>query len=171
VNLKNPVEDQDPYNPRRRIIHEPGIVAQFREGNYTYAEEEYAKKRFKFNGLPTYDGETMTPVDPAYRIGIFDTADQNYDEETKKWVEEEMQKAYSFGSDFELFDTPKLPAPWPGYDKLRAIKRITDLVGETGSDPDDVIAYEKENANRAEVIEALEGLKPEVEDDVTVISA
>ncbi len=171
VNLRNPIEEPDPYHAGRQVVAEKGIQAQFIPGDYTFAEKEYALKRFKFNGLPTIEGNPDIHVDPSYRIGTFDTDLQGYDEETKAFVEEAMQTAYSYGSDFELFEAPKLPAPWAGYDKLRSAKRIADLVGETGSDVEDVIAYERENGNRPDVISALEGLLVTADEGETVISA
>lgn len=171
ITLRVPVEEPDPYHPGRHLITREGIQAQFRSGDFTLREKKQIEDRFYFNGLGTYEGDNMTPLDVGFRIGTFDTDMQGYDEKTKAFVEEKMQESMYFGNDYILLELVRLPAPWPGYDKLRSPKKIVELVDETGSDVEDVIAYERENANRGDVIDALEALLVPAEDDATVISA
>lgn len=173
------VEEPDPYHIGRQVTKKKGFTAQFRPGDYTNAEREFVIGRFKFNGLPLQE-DALTPVDPGFRIGTYDTDQINWarasdgtgyePEELKEIVEQKLQDSIYHGSDFIKFDAPPLTPPWKGYDNLRSVKRIVELVSETGSDIDDAIAYERQTKNRPEVIEALENLLvPEPEE--TVVSA
>jgi serine/threonine protein phosphatase PrpC len=65
----------------------------------------------------------------------------------------------------------KLTAPWPKYDSLKVqgqrtaekvAEKIAETVLELGLDPASVIAYEQENLNRSEVVNALTALSPAV---------
>lgn len=168
--LKDPVEDMDPQNPRRHIIIKPGLRAKF-IGDTTAYEVELGKKRFKFNGLPV-DQDSGLPVDPTYRLATFDTTLQGWDKQTQKEAEKLLSESAYNGSDFIIVDTPRRPAPWTGYDSLRSVKKIIELVTATGSDVEEVLSYEIENANRPEVVEALQViLAPPADPDAVVVSA
>lgn len=166
VNLRDPIEEPDPYHPRRNLVTRVGVDAQFRTGDFTDQEKAVAVSRFRFNGIPV-DEYTQLPVDPSYRISTFDTNDQGWDEETKEWAEGFLMNHPQHGSDFVLVEIAKRQAPWQGYDSLAA-DRVVDLVTATGSDVEDVIAYEKENKNRKTLISALEELLTPSEGEVVV---
>jgi hypothetical protein len=169
--LENPVEDYDPHNPRRHIITSPGLRAEFITGDTTEYEREIAKKTFKFNGLPVGEEDGL-PVDPIYRISSWDSTMQQWDPKTQKKAEELLVKSPYNGSAFIVVDEPKRPAPWKGSDSIRSVKKLIELVTETGSDAEEVLAYEIENKNRLEVVEALSVvIGGPIEDDAVVVSA
>src|SRR5262249_38545665 len=123
-------------------------------------------KHFKFNGMPVEE-DLLTPVDPTYRLSGFDTTIQGWGDEEREELEQRLADA-SVSGDYIIIETPKRPAPWPGYDKLKSAAKIADLTQATGSDVEGVLAYERENLNRPEVIEAVQALVPEEEDEVVV---
>ena len=169
--LEDPVEDYDPHNPRRNIIAKPGLRAEFLAGQGTTYENDLAKKTFKFNGLPVGEDDGL-PIDPVYRISVFDSKEQHWDEDTRKKAEKLLTESPYNGSAYIIVETPVRPAPWAGYDKIRSVKKLLELVVETGSDAEEVLAYEIENKNRPEVVEAMQAiLAPVPEDDAVVVSA
>lgn len=167
VVLLNPVGRHDPYHENRFIIEKPGFQAEFRTGDYTTAEKQWALEHLKFSGIGLQP-DAITPLDPSYRIYTYDTDQVNFKPYAEAWgmdpdefkdmIEQKLLDSVYHGSDFHLFEAEALAPPWKGYDSLRAVKRIVELTQETGSDPEDVIAYEKQGKNRPEVIEALEAL-------------
>lgn len=169
VALRDPIEEPDPYHPGRRIVHRAGLRAQFVTSDFTLHEKETAISRFKFNGIPL-DEFTQTPLDPSYRISTLDTELQNWSDEDREYAEEFLLKHPQHGSDFLLVELPKLTPPWAGYDKLAADK-IVMLVQDTGSDIEDVIAYERSTKNRKSLIQSLEELIPVPDPDEVVVSA
>ena len=165
--LRDPVEEPDPYHPGRHKISEPGVRAQFVTGDFTLKEKQIAQERFHFTGLPV-DEYTQMPVDPSYRIGTFDTSMQGWDEETRRFAEEALLNNLAHGPEYILVEVDRAVAPWAGYDTLAGDK-VVEMVKATGSDPEDVITYERENKNRKTVISALEELLDPA--DETVIQA
>src|SRR5207247_2475639 len=148
----DPVEENDPHNPRRHIITSPGLRAIFITDT-TEREREIAKKKFKFNGLPV-DEESGLPINPDFRITAFDTDLQGWDEKTKKKAEKLLVDSPYNGSDYIIVETLRRPAPWPGYDSVRSVKKLLELVVATESDAEEVLSYEIENKNRPEVVAA-----------------
>jgi hypothetical protein len=142
-----------------------GIICDFRGGSLELWEVQQALATFQF-AAPGHDEEI------TLRLSLFDTdlAAEAYgwDENTKAQVEARMQA--KAGVDFIQLIRPPLPAPWPNYDKvtprgdLHLYEVIVAVVEETGLDPAEVIAYERENLNRPDVIEALEALVPAEEE-------
>lgn len=144
-------------------------------------EREVAEKTMVFQGVALEEDE-VTPVSLQARIGVFDTdvaADQRgWTQEQKDWIERKLLGSGDRGSQFILVEQARAPKPWPKYDELRAVGRrtvkdvavkVAEMTQDLGIDPASVIAYERENANRAEVLEALAGVGVEVvEDEITV---
>lgn len=132
----------------------------------------------------TVEEDEMTRTNPRNRLGLFDSAVSqqihNWSDKDREFVEDALMNARSYGGDFILVEEPKLPAPWPKYDDQGPVARktlaqtIADKVHQDGYEIDDVIAYEKQNRDRGDVIEALEGLRAsqsqprEAEPEVTV---
>ncbi len=170
ITLEQSVEDYDPHNPRRHVITKPTLKAVFTNDTTQY-ERDIAKKTFKFNGLPR-DEFTDMPVDPDYRISGFDTTTQGWDDETREKAEKLLLEHPNNGSDFIIVEAPERPAPWKGYDTITSVKKILELVTDTGSDAEEVLSYERENKNRPQVVEALElVVNPPVQDDEVVVEA
>lgn len=168
--LRPALEAPDPSRMGRMRVVEPGLYAQFNEHDVTDWEREMALKHFKFPGMPVQE-DTLEPIDPSYRLATFDTTMQGWDEETRKFAEERLETAIGANIDYIKVEKPKLDAPWPGYDKLVSAKKIAELVESTGSDIEAVVAYERENKNRADVIEAVQALAPAPDPDEVVVSA
>lgn len=145
-------------------------------------EVEAANSQFLNHGLMLeLDGHTT--IDALDRYSVFDTV-----EAQRAWsltdvqrgeLEEFLQANYQFGTAFIRVDAPVLAPPWPTYDSFRGVKgtptaqRIAEKVLEDGYDVGAVLAYERQGANRTEVLDALEALQaPVVEaENETLVSA
>lgn len=145
-------------------------------------EVEAANARFVNTGLMLeLDGHTT--IDAMDRYSVFDTHDAQ-----KHWgltdaqrveLEEHLQNNLSHGVYYIRVDAPVLAPPWPTYDSFRGVKgtptaqRIAEKVLEDGYDVGVVLAYERQGANRTEVLDALEALQaPVVEaENETLVSA
>lgn len=144
-------------------------------------ERETAEKTMVFQGV-AQEMDEVTPVSLQARIGVFDTevAQQlrGWSDEQREWIEQKLIGSGDLGSQFILVEQARAPKPWPKYDELRAVGRrtvkdvaekIAAMTQDLGIDPADVVAYERENANRPEVLEALAAVGVEVvEDEITV---
>lgn len=140
-----------------------GFMCEFEHGGLTNAEAEFARQAFVWKGLPiATDGTPLDPVRDLHRVGVFDS--EWAPEHLREQVEQKLLSRPGFGQDYVLFEQPKAPAPWATYDQLvvrgqrtldHVVAKITEIVEETGTDPQAVIAYERENLNRGEVIEAM----------------
>jgi len=140
--------------PEEKVTRD-AIMAVFEQSGVTPYERELAKQRFTFLGQ--YEGE-----DPMRRVSIYDTdveARRNlWDAQTKAEVEASMiegQNEFYF-----VVEELALPAPWATYDK-QAPKQIVETLKVTGADPEVVVAYERENKNRATLIAELEAIAAE----------
>lgn len=117
--------------------------------------------------------------DPFSRCGVLDTDEeavrQGWSDEEKTFVEQALMNAASNGIEYVVCSAPKAARPWDKYDDFvgeDAVAKILYTVDLIGTAPSAVIRYEKENRNRPDVIEALQGLiDREQEDVVGVISA
>lgn len=150
-------------------------------------EMEAARGRFINTGT-MLEMDNVTTVDPAYRFSVFDSerfARENGlpPEELEKldlWLQNKdpLRSNFAEGHDYIFVEAPVLAPPWPKYDDLRGVRgaptaqRIAERVIEDGYDVADVIAYERQKANRADVIDALEALlTAEVVEDEELVSA
>jgi len=141
-----------------------GFMAQFGDGDFTDQERQAAYDHF---GSTIKKGsrrdESGNDSDQDWRIGTFDTLDI-HDLELRSNVEKLMVDHPLHGRDFLLVQRPATPAPWPRYDEVKVIGRrtiddvarqIVEKIEELGLDPDQVIAYERENLNREQVVAAV----------------
>ena len=101
------------------------------------------------------DGVTQEPV--AGRIGVFDTEEQGWDDQTRQTVETWLLAKPNYGADFIVVEVAKIAPPWPNYDKAQW-KQIAPLAHELGL-LEEAIAYERENKNRESVLSMLEEAK------------
>jgi hypothetical protein len=119
--------------------------------------------------------------DPAWRLSMYDTdleaGRYGWSTETKREIEERLLSGPSIGVDYVLVEKPRLPAPWPAYDQVKAkgqksvARVIADKVAEDGYDPRYVIDYEQENADRPEVVAALQELvDAPVEEEAEIVA-
>lgn len=150
---------QGPQGPFLQVM-EPAHIAIFAKAGVTPWERDFALKHFGFTGVA--DGE-----DPIGRLSLYDTdaeADRHgWTPEEKAEIEAVLDAGVS--SDYFRVEKPRLTAPWPSYDDLlpqgrRTAELVAEQIAETvktlGLDAEGVIAYELENRNRPEVIEALQ---------------
>jgi len=148
---------------QRQVLQQGYSAAPFNWGDLTEWERRTALEHWdgKFRGLT--DDE-----DPLWRLSSFDTDEaakkHGWTADEKARFEEVLRNSPSNGSDYIIVDTPRVPKPWPKYDDLVVIgrrtiemvaKEIAETVSSLGLDPDFVSAYERENANRPEVLAAL----------------
>lgn len=152
------------------------IIAKFKPG-FLYAwEVDAARRHFKFNGL-TQIGEPGAAgdiIDPSIRVSYYDTLEaqreEGWSDEFREQVEQGLLSNPFHGSEFLMVEQPELPAPWPKYDELVAhgrrtsemvAEKIAETVRDLGLDPEEVIAYERANRNREEVVNAILGVQEE----------
>jgi hypothetical protein len=159
INIRSPKKKYTEFGVE---IVEPEIVAEFDQHGWNQRDMEIAVLSFQFRGIFQNEDEA-TPVPPTYRLSVYDTDEmalrEDWDEETKAFVEHRLLNAASFGRDFVLVQELALSPPWPTYDSFEG--RAQDIalqVLDMGFDPEDVIAYEssKWGQQRADVIEALQ---------------
>lgn len=145
----------------------PGYTAEFQQSDVTEWEREYARQHFQFRGTAmAMDG---SPLDPLTRVSAFDSLTIK-DEALRKRVEQALLARPDYGKadGFAMVERPRLPAPFPAYDAMKAkgqrttAEVIVAAVREGGYKPSDVLAYERQEKDRPEVIEALEQLAAEL---------
>lgn len=161
-----------------------GLNADFYPALVTDWEREEANKHFvganRFNGLQMEEDE-VTPIQP--RLGGFDSeiAAQTYgwSKEEREYVERFLDGNSANGMDYIRVEKAKLAPPWESYPKLTAQGRrtkemvaakIVEIAGEIGCPAERIIAFERENLNRPEVLTRVEeyGSAVPVDDTITV---
>lgn len=143
-----------------RQVIQRGLVLGFWPEGLTTRELEIALGNWRFGG--TYqERDEATAVTPTYRLSLFDTREA---QQRGRWTEEEHEHVVRFllssdnlGNDFILIDPEKLEKPWASYDEIDSADSIANLAFAIGCDIEKVIAYEEENLNRPDVLEALRG--------------
>ena len=165
--------------PGQKNVHLPRIVAQFRPGVPDYVVNALRKKWPK---MPVIHPSVGSPDGPVPWHSVCSLWDSKEAQRTYGWTDQEREKFEQklkshprYGLRFIEIEREKIPAPWPAYDKLTAQGRRTiEMVAETiaqkvredGYVPENVIAYERENLNRQQVIDALSNIT-DVEDALT----
>ena len=86
-------------------------------------EKDAAERHFNFHGITQHEDEA-TPVDPDYRLSLFDTdeeaVEKNWDAETKRLVEETLvRKAQTTPNAVMLVQTQAHPRALPHLRRLR----------------------------------------------------
>lgn len=143
------------YTPHGEpIISSQDLIAHFRPGGASRWEIDQALKHWDhFPGLA--EGEN-----PALRLSWFDSEFaqhiHGWTDEERETVEQKLLSAPNCGPDYILIEEEKAPKPWGSYDKISAPKQIVSLMIETGTDPEVVLRYERENGKRQEVLDAVE---------------
>jgi hypothetical protein len=136
------------------------VFAQFRKGGIPEWAMDIALKRFAMAGKPS-------DIDPASWLATYDSVT---DQIQRGWTDEEheliVQKLREKGNVVEI--TPaKTAAPWPLYPKIvvhgrrkieNVVEQILAGIETTGVEPEAVLAFERQNLNRGEVLEAVTAL-------------
>jgi hypothetical protein len=176
ANLKVTVRTKKPIFSQKtgeQIGTTKKIGAQFQPGGALppWAKEQ-ALARLSWRGLPQ-------EIQPGEQIAWFDSDQYAYDnkltDDEKQMVEDVLDRGQ--GEDFIRVEQPKIEAPWKSYDELTVhgrrtaaivAEKIVELVQATGTDPEHVIRYERENRRPGsdEIVAAMEALKalPQEED-------
>lgn len=138
-----------PAGPEMRELERP-IIAFFQQGGATAREIELALQRFQFKGLAEREN-------PARRISIYDTDEQALHQGWSEGLKAEIEEVLDRGQNQNYFrvDELRVPKPWPRYDEV-AGKQVAEVADQFGVSLEQVLAYERENANRPEAIKALE---------------
>jgi hypothetical protein len=151
--------------PEKKMVLASGDVqvmqqhldASFIHGMAQPHEVEAGLAHFQFLGLP--EG-----VNPAHRMSVFDTRimqqEERLSDDERMAIENELLTNGRLGGDYILVEEPKIPVPWPNYPGAD-VDTIVARVAEDGYDPAEIIAYEQQNANRPEVLAALEAIGSE----------
>lgn len=133
------------------------LVAQFTRGGAPAWILEEASKRFDFRGRA--DGEPI-----AMMVGVFDSAQMA---KQYRWSEDEHDAVVRHLRDtanpyWFIAEEPRVPAPWPTYDKLqiagtrtweKVAARNLETAEETGIPVDSLVAYERQNRNDPRILE------------------
>ncbi len=131
-----------------------------------------AKSTFNFRGLPIY--ESGQPVDPSYRVSVFVSEvaklKNGWTDADEELVVETLRHKGPIGQMYVEVVPVAASKPWNGYDELTDESRIVELAVGIGADLSKVIQYEKENANRTDVVEALEAAMAGA-DETIIVSA
>lgn len=145
------------------------LIAHFHEGGLTPEERGLAKANWSFNGFYQEQDE-VTPVEPDYRIGLFDShvaqAQQGWSDEDRRTVEEELARlAVLYPTTLIVISQERALPPWPNFDSFTgSLNELCSKIVEDGYPFEGVLAYEEENQDRPEVVQALKQL---IDDAVT----
>jgi hypothetical protein len=146
------------YATGREKVIAPGLEAQFEVLGVTNEDYREALEHLTFTGLP-FDIETESVVEPRSRLAVFDSRQaqqlHRWSEDDHDLVVKTLRESPMLGVEFIELSSAAIQAPWKGYDDVETPEEIISLIKATGSDAGQVIAYERENANRPEVIDAL----------------
>jgi hypothetical protein len=148
------------------------LIAEFTPDLRTDVERDLALSTFVFRGMPIY--ENGQPVDPTYRISVFDSEIAKLQNGWTDSDEQEVVESLRHNGPIGQMYVEVLPVaadkPWNGYDDLNDTARIVDLALGIDADLSKVVQYERENANRPDVIAALEAAIASA-DETIIVSA
>jgi hypothetical protein len=146
------------------------LSADFTPDLRTDEDIALAKSTFTFRGLPIWEnGQT---VDPTYRISVFDSEvakmQNGWSDADEAEVVEALRHNGPIGTMYVEFVPVAPEIPWPGYDDLSDVERIVDLAVGINADLDKVLAYERVNQDRPEVLAALEAAQADANETIIV---
>lgn len=102
-----------------------------------------------------------------HHLGVF-YPESIANEEERERVIKLLLAQPEHGQSFIYIEPEKLPAPWPAYDSMD-VKKIVQFATDGDYDFKIILAYEKQNKNRKELVEALatkeQALKTKQEED------
>lgn len=134
------------------------VFAEFHKGGIPEWAMELAVDRFPMNGKP---------LDLPARMYLC-AYDSEVAQQEHQWSDEEramIEAKLRAQADVIEILPPQTETPWPNYDKIvvhgrRKIEHVVEKVLEgietTGVSKDQVLAYERQNLNREEVLAAVE---------------
>lgn len=157
----------------------PLLVCEFSNRKSLFPWEVKAAEKFEFRG-GIVEADEMTPVSNLYRVSIFDTdefaREKGLSDEDKAKLESFLVNHPTHGIDFVLVEEPRYPKPWPTYDEIRGggakstVEKVIEQAEMLGYHTDrqrleDMLAYERQNLNRREIIEHFEPFLIEQEEE------
>ena len=148
------------------------LQVKFRRGLLSETEEDFCVEYFVHTGLPE-DRDTEMLFSPRSRISGYDSKEdqiQNgWTDEERELVETALRNSYAYGDEFVELTKVAAVKPWPTYDTT-PVESIVDIAQAIGIPLADVLVYEKENAFRLEVLEAVGYvlLNPEEETELVI---
>lgn len=147
------------YDTKGRLVQPKSrrVSAEFKRGTAPAFAREKGLKAFEFKGLPD------SGISPGQWLSYYDSV---HAQTQFGWTDEEREaiEAKLLEQGYMRVEPDCRNAPWPAYDKLvaqgartveKVAAKIAEKVAEDGYDPAEVIAYERENLNRPEVLAAL----------------
>ena len=166
-------EEISELTPLGRRVLQRSLEAQFDPRGLKDEEKQEAARRLSFHGLPespdTASLEFGVDLSPFSRLSLFDSekAQKHFkwtDEETDLVVET-LRDSEMNGIEFVEVTPVRAKAPWASYDKLVDAEQIVELAIATETPIADVIAYERENQNREDLLVALRDLLDDEQGD------
>jgi hypothetical protein len=113
----------------------------------------------------TIDGVPTVAFDPRFRIGFFETDEVEQEHRATYERVLDLLASAPTSNGIYKFVAERTPAPWPAYDKLvtkagvskaDVVRKIVAKIEDDGYNPIQVIAYERENLNREDVVRGIE---------------
>lgn len=145
------------------------LRADFTPDLRTAEDTALAKSVFVFRGMPIY--EDGSPIDPSFRISVFDTEvaklQNGWSDDDEQLVIAAIRANVGSGSCAEVIPVAAAK-PWNGYDGLTDPEKVVELALAIDADLAQVEQYERENLNRPEVVEALQAAAAERDETITV---
>ena len=133
------------------------LEAEFSHDAITPKDAFFAKANLNFSGMP--EDEAGHEIDPVYRISVFDSEAarlaRGWSVEEEELVVEKLRSANENGSYFVEITPDPIEKPWNNYDET-APDKIVEIAKLVNADLEQVLAYEREHANRLGVIDALQ---------------
>lgn len=136
------------------------LVARFAIDYTTPEERALARQVWAFPGF--YQEEDLVTIrEPDFRISAFDSlnaqAQEGWTDEEREMVERALvAEAARLPQDLLVMEEQRLAPPWPTYDTFPGTPfKLVQKIAADGFDITEVMAYERENQNRDEVINAM----------------
>lgn len=146
------------------------LAADFSPDLRTDEDLAFALSNLKFRGLPIF--EDGSPVKPSYRVSVFDSEvaklQNGWTDDEEALVVEALRAKGPIGSMYIEFVPEPAAKPWNGYDELTDADRIVELAKAIDADLVQVAQYERENANRPKVLDAIEAAQAAADEVITV---
>jgi hypothetical protein len=143
-----------------KIVQEQ-LVARFTVAQTSGEERALARQMWTFNGF-YQEEDWVTIVEPDYRISAFDSEiaqrEEGWTDDERVLVEQTLlREAERVPMDMIAIAVKRTEPPWPLYDQFKGTPvQLCNKIEEDGYEFASVLAYERENQNRPEVVAKLE---------------
>lgn len=151
-----PVQYQGYSKDGEPLVTGKAMDARFQQGGLSPWEIEEALEHWGDNLPGLADGE-----DRRQRFSVFDTEwaqlEYGWTDDDREFAEQHLLTLPGrIGNEYIKIEDHKAPAPWPSYKQFNSPEAVVRFMREGGIDPELVLRYERENANRDDVLEAVE---------------